>query len=138
MMGLVTGCVLAALSSGCFDDGWHEGDPVDRAVTAWRVVPSLDETRDAIMLEPRKIHRDEQGVLTLGHQTRLVGPTIAVEHDETMATFDVGAMELEVGATRAWLLHSEVISWEHVTPSEAPPQRPLVRGTQIDRATFAR
>ncbi len=138
MRALVTGCTLAAFCSGCFDDGWHEGDPVDRAVTGWRVVPSLDETRDAILLEPRKIHRDEQGVLTLGHETRLVGPTIAVENGETMATFDVGAMEVEIGDTRAWLLHSDVTSWEHLTPAEGPPQRPLVRGTKIDRATFGR
>jgi hypothetical protein len=135
---VLSSAIAAALCSGCFDDGWHEGDPVDRAVTAWQVIPSLDESRAAIALEPRKIHRDEQGVLTLGYQTTLVGPTIAVENGETVATFETGAMDVAVGTTRAWLFRSDITSWEHDFPAEGPPDAPIVRGTRIDRATFAR
>lgn len=131
--------LLATISfaAACHDHGWHEGDPVDRAVTGWRLLPSLDEARVAVTLEPRKIHRDEQGVLVLGHETRLVGPSVVVENDVPFATLGVGATDVEVGATRAWVLQSTVDAWEHLFPSEAPPRAPVIRGTIVDRATFA-
>lgn len=128
--------MIVLLAAGC-DDGWHEGDPVDRAVTGWRLVPSLDESRFAVTLEPRKIHRNEQGVLTLNYETSLVGPTVAVENGEPYAELEIGATETRVGATRAWLLQTDVTHWDHTFPSEAPPSAPFVRGWLVDRATLA-
>lgn len=127
-------CVIAAC-----DDGWHEGDPIDRAFTTWRLIPSTDDQRAAVMLEPRKIHRHEQGVLTTGYSTTIVGPPIAVGlvDDGALATFGEGAMTGVVGASRAWILQSDVVQWDHVAPSSGTPDAPLVRATIFDRATFA-
>src|SRR5262245_57470642 len=88
------------IAAGC-DDGWHDGDPVDRAVTGWRLVPALDDTRVAITLEPRKTHRYEQGVLTTGRSSRLVGPSIVVENDQPIATLEVGTTEVARGTKRS-------------------------------------
>jgi len=125
------------LVTACVDDGWHEGDPVDRAVTAWRMMPALDDTRVAISLEPRKIHRDEHGVITSGFATSVVGPSIAVEDDAAFASLGTGAGEVRVGATRNWLLQTDLTYWEHQTPSSSPPRTPFVLATLVDRATLA-
>jgi len=120
------------------DDGWHEGEPIDRSVTGVALIPGADATHVAIALEPRKITRHEHGVLTLGYGTQIVGPTIAVDPTSgaTIGTFVLGATKVVIGATRAWLLQSDVTAWEHTFPSEAPPRAPFVRATVIDRATL--
>jgi hypothetical protein len=106
-------------------------------VTGWRLVPSVGEDRFAVTLEPRKIHREEHGVLTLGYGTYVVGPSIAVEGDASIATFATGATEVRLGATHAWVLQTEVIWWDHTFPTESPPVSPFVLGHRFDRASFA-
>jgi hypothetical protein len=130
-------CAICAIAA-C-DSGWHEGDPIDRASTTWRLIPALDGERAVVTLEPRKIHRHESGVLTTGYSTTIVGPTIAVGlvDDATVATFAAGATHGVIGATRAWILQSNLRTWEHQPPSSGTPDSPLVQSTVLDRATFA-
>jgi hypothetical protein len=136
----VRGAWLYAIAfvAGC-DDGWHAGDPIDRSVTGVALIPGADATRVAIALEPRKITRHEHGVLTLGFSTQIVGPTLAVDptSDAPIGTFALGATKVVIGATRAWVLQSDVTAWEHTFPSEAPPRAPFVHATVLDRATLA-
>ena len=129
-------CAICALAA-C-DSGWHEGDPIDRASTTWRLIPATDGQRAVVTLEPRKIHRNENGVLTTGYSTMIVGPTIAVglDDDATVATFEAGATHGVIGATRAWILQSSLRQWNHTAPGSGTPDAPLVRSTVFDRTTL--
>src|SRR5688572_12997546 len=116
------GFVALVLALSACDDGWHEGEPVDRAFTSWSLIPSADEQRFAMTLEPRLIHRDEQGVLTLGYRSALAGPPIAVDADGAeLATLDRGTIDVELGDTRAWLMHADLTDWDHMYPVASPP-----------------
>lgn len=130
--------IATVLALGACDDGWHEGEPVDRALTSWHAIPSADESRLAMTLEPRHIHRDEQGVLVLGHKTTLAGPSLAIEIEGApLTTLARGTSDVARGDTRAWLMQTELTEWDHAFPTASPPRAPLVRSTLLDLATFA-